>query len=93
MVICYSQTDSFSAALEKTFDGEHPCKMCKLIKQGRKAEKEKPPMLKVETKFDLFLEAPCLTVYAPKFLREPYHISFQRPSRRDPPLLRPPIFV
>ncbi len=34
------QTDSLPEALAKTFDGEHPCKMCKQIDAGKKSEKK-----------------------------------------------------
>ena len=33
-------TDSVSAALEKTFDGKHPCELCKSIKSGKKSEQK-----------------------------------------------------
>jgi hypothetical protein len=31
---------SFAEAVEKTFDGQHPCKLCKQISAGKKAEKK-----------------------------------------------------
>ena len=34
------RTESLGAALANTFDGEHPCAMCKAIKQGRAEEKQ-----------------------------------------------------
>jgi hypothetical protein len=34
------RTESLGAALAKTFDGEHPCSMCKAISQGKKSEKK-----------------------------------------------------
>ena len=40
MIIAYSQEDSFSTAISKTFDGQHPCPMCKALKQGRAEEKK-----------------------------------------------------
>ena len=93
MVVSNSQTESFSTALQKTFDGEHPCKMCKIVKQGRKAEQEKPATLKVETKFDFFFDAQSVTVYAPQLLCDAARVSSDSSSRHDPPLLRPPIFA
>ena len=35
------ETDSLGAALAKTFDGQHPCCMCKAISAGKKSEKKK----------------------------------------------------
>ncbi len=34
------RTDSFTDAIAKTFDGEHPCKMCIQIDAGKKSEKK-----------------------------------------------------
>lgn len=34
------RTESFSEAVTKTFDGQHPCKMCKAIETGKKSEKK-----------------------------------------------------
>jgi len=93
MVISYSQEVTVSEAIEMTFDGEHPCKMCKLVKAGRKAEQEKSTTLKVEMKFDLIFDAKSMTVYAPVVLQDGFRIFPDRPSRQDPPLLRPPIFA
>jgi hypothetical protein len=40
MIINFSRNVSFSEALNKTFDGQHPCCMCKAIKQAQAEEKE-----------------------------------------------------
>lgn len=46
MIISYSQDASLATAIRETFDGEHPCPLCKAIKQGRaeerKQEQQKP---------------------------------------------------
>jgi hypothetical protein len=34
------RTDSFSCAVSKTFDGEHPCCLCKAIAAARKEQKK-----------------------------------------------------
>lgn len=93
MIISYSQCDSLASAIKKTFDGEHPCKMCKIIKKGRKAEQEKTATVKVEMKSELFLQTQSLMVYPPQFLRDNARISSDGSPRLDPPLLRPPIFA
>ena len=51
MAVKYSQTSTFRQALGKTFDGQHPCGICKVVEQGKKSE-NKPVSLKVETKLD-----------------------------------------
>jgi hypothetical protein len=43
--------DSFSEAVSKTFDGEHPCCLCKAIAAAKKSEKKSAaiaPALKME---------------------------------------------
>ena len=40
MVISYSLQSSFKEALHKTFDGKHPCPLCKQIAQGKRSEKK-----------------------------------------------------
>lgn len=34
------RTDSFEEAVTKTFDGQHPCKLCKTISAGKKSERK-----------------------------------------------------
>ena len=51
MAVTYSQTDSLEIALKKTFGGQHPCKLCIAVKEG-KQEEQKQPVLKIETKLD-----------------------------------------
>jgi len=40
MVVTYSQEASFTEALVKTFDGSHPCALCKEIAKGKQSEKK-----------------------------------------------------
>ena len=41
MVVSYTQTDdSLASAVEKTFDGQHPCDLCEAVKDGREADRE-----------------------------------------------------
>ena len=39
MLITYSKTDSLREAASKTFDGKHPCPLCKMVQAGRAKEK------------------------------------------------------
>ena len=55
MVVSYSQDRGFSEALEKTFDGEHPCRICNFVQDGKKAEKEQD-LAKVECDKKFFAE-------------------------------------
>src|SRR5258705_1951082 len=40
MVISYSQDGTVSEAVVKTFDGNHPCGLCKQIARGKRSEKK-----------------------------------------------------
>ena len=51
MAVTYSQTDTLEVALKKTFGGQHPCKLCIAVKEG-KQEEQKQPGFKIETKLD-----------------------------------------
>ncbi len=57
MLMSYSKNASFGEAARKTFDGEHPCPMCKLVKQSKEREKEKV-LVKAEAKLDVVLPVP-----------------------------------
>ncbi len=64
MVIAYSQNASLAEALQKTFDGDHPCKLCKAVDEGRKSE-QRQTLLKLDTKIDFYLERPVTFVLPP----------------------------
>jgi hypothetical protein len=53
MVVNYSRDSSLKAAFTKTFDGQHPCCLCKLVQEGKKSEKKSEAQPNVR-QFDLF---------------------------------------
>jgi len=40
MIVGYSETAPLRTALAETFDGRHPCPLCKAIAAGKKSEKK-----------------------------------------------------
>lgn len=57
MVIDYTkQTSSLSVAIEKTFDGAHPCQLCETVTKGR-SEEQKNETMKLVLKFEAVLAA------------------------------------
>src|SRR6266478_3599670 len=64
MAVTFSQSATLMESLEKTFDGKHPCSLCKIVVEGKKSEKkqqaQKPP-----AKHDLAFVASRLTIYPP----------------------------
>jgi hypothetical protein len=64
MAIRFSQIHSLTTAIEKTFDGRHPCKLCKAVSEGVKTEKQQK-IQKLETKFDFFCSRAMALLDAP----------------------------
>ena len=63
MVVQYSQRDGLKAGLAQTFDGEHPCSVCKAIQDGEKQEHKKAPLLQTELKKDYLAPGNHFQVY------------------------------
>ncbi len=40
MLVSYSQRTSLTAAVKMTFDGDHPCELCQLVKKGQSEGKK-----------------------------------------------------
>ncbi len=85
MIANYSQSCSFSRALVKTFDGNHPCDLCKHIAKAKETEKKQDKHTSTD-KTDLF----CVTgqnFSLPAFVSFDYpgftHVSMS--SWRQPP--------
>jgi len=82
-------TTSIRGAWSKTFDGKHPCKLCKVVHAGKSAEKKQDNQ-KPQNKLDfLLIRGPSIVF---RWLREPFRL--QRPplivSRIDTPPSPPP---
>ena len=53
MIINFSQNSTWKEALIKTFDGKHPCQLCKAVAEGKKSERHQQ-WDKPDTKLDFF---------------------------------------
>lgn len=53
----YSRNATLAEAVEKTFSGEAPCSMCKMIAEEKQKEEKAPATVKVEKKAEIFLES------------------------------------
>ena len=89
MVASYAQSAPLKAALIKTFDGEHPCSICKFVATGKKSE-QKQERHKLLTKLDFFLTPTRVTIYPPSPV--PLRSEPTRPSDSpgEPPPTPPP---
>ena len=57
MALSYSHEAPLVQALEKTFDGKHPCNLCKVVQEGRK-DSHKKGLLRLENKIDYWVTSP-----------------------------------
>jgi len=65
MIRDYSHAGSMTAALEKTFDGKHPCPLCKRITAERSHEQKAPATVKAEKKAEVFLSSASTLIPLP----------------------------
>ncbi len=73
MLVEFSSSSSLSDAVGKTFDGEHPCELCQVVKKS-KGEREKKPVLKSEMKLDVALPVP-VDELRPHFLEVVFRVT------------------
>ena len=57
MVKDFSKTGSLTEAVGKTFDGKHPCAMCKKIASARTSEEKAPITVKIDKKAEVFVSS------------------------------------
>lgn len=59
-----SRTENFTEALSETFDGKHPCALCRQIAQGKRSDKKTDVQLETR-KLEFFNQAGAFVVNAP----------------------------
>jgi hypothetical protein len=84
MIATYSKTTSLTEALKETFDGQHPCDLCKSIEKAKQTEK-KPETVAVNLKQDYFCEINSVIILTP-----PLHSWSQTELVQDSHLLSEP---
>jgi len=57
MIVKYSRGVTVAEAVEKTFSGKAPCKLCKAVEAGHGDQSKIPLSLKVDKKFEVILES------------------------------------
>ncbi len=90
LVKYYQTTASISEACAMTFDGQHPCRICTLVKAGKQTEQnqEASPTVK---KLELFAASPVLEfVSPPREMTLAPAPSESAPSRSSRPWVPPP---
>lgn len=90
MIVNYSRQTSLSEAVSKTFDGQHPCCLCKLIRAGKSQEKKHDAWQTVKN-IDLFADAGAVFFFpdrlTPRFSAT--HLIFSRNESPPSPPPRP----
>ena len=90
MLVTYSQDGAFSEAVSKTFDGKHPCCMCKAIESARQDEqKQSQEKFNQDAKIKCVLPAETAILYAPMCSQLPTPLPavfhFLLPEPETPP--------
>jgi hypothetical protein len=89
MAISYSQGTSVKEGLAKTLDGKHPCKLCRLVQEGKKSER-KSDAPSVDTKLDLFCRANQPLIWAAPQQQAPSRFRASILARYEQPPVPPP---
>lgn len=87
MVVRYAQKASLAEAVEMTFDGDHPCPLCKVVRQAQSAERHEMTAPSVPERIQLFVEA--TRPWPPAFTAWPHWVG-PTPACSSTPL-RPPV--
>jgi hypothetical protein len=89
MLVNNLQTESVSQAFTKTFNGAHPCKMCKQISAGKTAEKKSELPLQIK-KLEFVSERPAFVFAAPQCFRLAAVLVFSIDGLTHRPSVPPP---
>lgn len=89
MVVSYSQDATLGVALIKTFDGNHPCNLCKAVREGQESEK-KQAALKVEIKKEYWSDTAITLLSPPSSFTLLPALSLSAPHRAETPAVPPP---
>ncbi|NJM55217.1 MAG: hypothetical protein HC841_04260 [Verrucomicrobiae bacterium] len=64
MIVTYSQDGSLGDAVEKTFNGKAPCKLCKAVAEGKRTERTDTAFQSTK-KLDLMSGTPVAALHTP----------------------------
>ena len=92
MTVAFSKSRPLSTALQMTFDGRHPCKLCKVVQSGRNGERDKPAK-PAQAKLECLCRDGRLSVFASPLQHTAIGGDDISVSRLDPPPIPPPRFA
>ncbi len=93
MIKDFSRSGSVATAVQKTFNGQHPCALCKKIAAERSHEEKAPVTVKAEKKAEAFVASKSAIVPLPIVRRFAYppHPVVNVPERFFAPPVPVPI--
>lgn len=74
----------FPQALVKTFDGKHPCCLCKFVEHGKKSENKKETQ-NSNTRLDFFFVSSLIEFKFPAFAKAPLSSDIWTARPETPP--------
>lgn len=89
MLVERAQAASFGEAVKTTFDGTHPCALCKRIADGKQKE-EQPSQTLLKVKLDVIFERAVVAVFPPRPDVNFAQIEMSGEARAERPALLPP---
>lgn len=89
MLVERTQAASFGEAVKTTFDGAHPCAMCKRISDGKQKEQQ-PSQTLSKVKLDVICERAVVAVFPPRIHEEFAQTEMTGETRTERPPLLPP---
>jgi hypothetical protein len=89
MIVDYSRTAALTVAVEKTFDGQHPCAICNVIQKGKQSEKKREAVQPIK-KIELFDQRIAEFVYPATNPSLVVTSGFFGEARKEAPLVPPP---
>lgn len=92
MAVSYSfKTGSVAKGLSDTFDGDHPCALCCVVKKGTESEKKDPKQETAKKKLELFTHGKAMKVIVPSALEASFGAMVQHAyARAEAPPHGPP---
>lgn len=89
MVVSYSQESPLKEAVAKTFDGKHPCPLCKEIAKGKRSEQRHAAGVVIK-KFEGSPNLPAFGLFPPQGFSTMQWLDRTSARLADAPLLPPP---
>jgi len=89
MIVDYSRDGALTEAVQKTFDGRHPCQICTEIQKSRQSEKKQESLL-LAKKVELFDQHTAKIVFpSGDSVSQPISDSFSAARSQAPPVPPP----